>query len=157
MITTWKYGGKREIEKDGKKGVVPISSTEILNQMGAFIKVTITHPRTIQKKLKEQERDIPAVTVNALIDTGASNSVITPKIADQLNLVHTGYQNVTSVQDEQKRPIYYGFIMFPWGKGKEIPVVCCPLKNFDCLIGRDILMHWYFTYNGPDGSVVVCD
>ena len=41
--------------------------------------------------------------------------------------------------------------------GKEIPIVSCPLKNFDCLIGRDILLHWHFTYNGPDGSVVICD
>jgi len=95
--------------------------------------------------------------VNALIDTGASGTVITPRVADQLGLVHTGFQKVFSVQDEQQRPVYYGIIIFPWGIGKEIPIVSCPLKNFDCLIGRDILLYWHFTYNGPDGSIVICD
>ncbi len=95
--------------------------------------------------------------MNALIDTGASSTVITPRVADQLRLVHTGFQKVSSVQDEQQQPVYYGFIIFPWGSGKETPIVSCPLKKFDCLIGRDILLHWHFTYNGPDGSFVICD
>jgi hypothetical protein len=42
-------------------------------------------------------------------------------------------------------------------QGKEIPIIGCDIKNFPCLIGRDILQHWYFTYNGPDGSIVICD
>ena len=92
-----------------------------------------------------------------MIDTGASGSVITPRVAEQLELIHTGYQKVSSVQDEQNRPVYYAMIRFPWGKGKEIPMVSCPLKNFDCLIGRDILQHWYLTYHGTDGSITICD
>lgn len=157
MINTYRYGGKSEVEKDGKKSIVPIPPPVVLNQMGAFIKVTITHPRIIQEDFKQQGKSAPTVNVSALIDTGASGTVITPRVADQLGLVHTGFQKVSSVQDEQQRPVYYGFIIFPWGSGKEIPIVSCPLKNFDCLIGRDILSHWHFTYNGPDGSVVICD
>jgi predicted aspartyl protease len=128
-----------------------------LNQLGAFIEVTITHPRIVQENFKQQGKSAPTVSVKALIDTGASGTVITPRVASQLSLVQTGFQKVSSVQDEQERPVYYGFIIFPWGSGKEIPIVSCPLKNFDCLIGRDILLHWHFTYNGPDGSVVICD
>jgi len=157
MINTIRYGGQGEVEKDGKRSIVQIPPSIVLNQMGAFIKVTITHPRIIQEKLKEQGKSASTVSVNALIDTGASGTVITPRVADQLALVHTGFQKVSSVQDEQERPVYYGFIIFPWGMGKEIPIVSCPLKNFDCLIGRDILLHWHFTYNGPDGSIVICD
>jgi predicted aspartyl protease len=157
MINTYRYGGQGEVEKDGKKSIVQIPPPVILNRMGAFIKVTITHPRIVQENFKQTGKNVPTVSVNALIDTGASGTVITPRVADQLGLVHTGYQKVSSVQDEQQRPVYYGFIIFPWGNGKEIPIVSCPLKNFDCLIGRDILMHWHFTYNGPDGSVVICD
>jgi len=157
VINTYRYRGQGEVEKDGEKLIVPVPPSVVLNQMGAFIEVTITHPRIIQKNFKEQGKSIPTVRVNALIDTGASGTVITPRVADQLGLVHTGFQKVTSVQDEQQRPVYYGFIIFPWGGAKEIPIVSCPLKNFDCLIGRDILLHWHFTYNGPDGSVVICD
>jgi hypothetical protein len=78
-------------------------------------------------------------------------------VAEDLNLIHTGFQKVTSVHDEKERPVYYGFVLFPWGSGKEIPIIACEIKDFPCLIGRDILQHWFFTYNGPDGSIVICD
>ena len=54
MINTYRYGGQREVEKDGKKSIVQIPSSVVLNQMGAFIKVTITHPRIIQENFKQQ-------------------------------------------------------------------------------------------------------
>jgi len=41
--------------------------------------------------------------------------------------------------------------------GKEVPVASCPLKDIDCLIGRDIQMHWNLTYNGKDGFIIICD
>lgn len=157
MINTYRYGGQGKVEKDGKESIVQIPPRVVLNKMGAFIKVIITHPRIVQEKFKQQGKSAPTVSVNALIDTGASGTVITPHVAGQLGLVHTGFQKVSSVQDEQQRPVYYGSIIFPWGSGKEIPIVSCPLKNLDCLIGRDILLHWHFTYNGPDGSIVICD
>lgn len=157
MVTTIRYSGQGEVEKDGKKEVVPVSPSFVLSQTGSFIQVTITHPKVVLEQHKQQGENPPAITVNALIDTGASSCVITPKVADQLGLVHTGYQKVSSVQDEQDRPVYYGTIFFQWGKGKQVPLVSCPLKNFDCLIGRDILQHWHFTYNGVDGSIVICD
>ncbi|NQS99432.1 MAG: aspartyl protease family protein [candidate division Zixibacteria bacterium] len=157
MINTIRYVGEGEVEKDGKKEIIQIHPAIILKDNGAFIQVSITHPRIIQEKLKSRGENVPAITVNALIDTGASGCVITSKVADKLNLLHTGYQTVSSVQDEQLRPVFFGFIIFPWGSGKEIQLVSCPLKKFDCLIGRDILMHWYFTYNGKDGSIVICD
>ncbi len=157
MINTYRYGGKGKKIEDGEEVEIQIPPHAILNRMGAFLKVTIAHPTAIQKEFEANGKTAPVISVNALIDTGASGTVITPKIAEELGLVHTGYQNVTSVQDEQKRPVFYGFITFPWGSGKEMPMVSCPLKQFDCLIGRDILMHWHFTYNGPDGSIVICD
>lgn len=157
MINTIRYGGQRKIEKEGKESIIAIPPPVVLNRIGPFIEVIITHPRIIQEKFKQQGKKIPRVKVKALIDTGASSTVITPRVADQLGLVHTGYQKISSVQDEQQQPVYYGFIIFYWGSGKEIPIVSCPLKNLDCLIGRDILLHWHFTYNGPDGSIVICD
>ena len=57
----------------------------------------------------------------------------------------------------EEEPVNFGFVVFPWGNGKEIPIISCELKNFPCLIGRDILQHWHFTYNGPDGSIVICE
>lgn len=92
-------------------------------------------------------------------DTGASVTVITPEVADKLTLVHTGYQNIQSVQDSQKQPIYFGRIIFQWGGAIDIPIVSCPLAghHFACLIGRDILNFWHLTYNGVEGSITICD
>ena len=113
MINTIRYGGKGIVEKDGKKEIVQIPPSIILKYNGPYIQVSITHPHTIQEKLKSRGEDVPVITVNALIDTGASGCVITPKVADKLNLLQTGYHTVSSVQDEQQRPVYFGFIIFP--------------------------------------------
>jgi predicted aspartyl protease len=157
LINTYRYSGQRTVEKDGQKLAVPVNPQFILSGMGPFIQVTITHPRIIQEEFKRLGRKIPSISVKALIDTGASGTVVSPKVSDELGLIHTGFQTVTSVQDEQQRPVFYAFIIFQWGSGKEIPIVSCPLRRFDCLIGRDILMHWHVSYNGPDGSIVICD
>lgn len=158
MIQTIRYGGVQgDVMKDGKKISVQVPPPLILWRIGAVIPVSITHPTVVQEKLKGEGKEISITNTRALIDTGAASTVITPKIAERLGLVHTGYTKVCSVQDEQTRPVYYGFIGFPWGMGKDIPIISCPLKYFDCLIGRDILQHWHFTYNGADGSFTICD
>ncbi len=157
MINTYRYGGQSKVSKEGQERIINIPPSIILTKMGAFIDVTITHPKSVQEKLRENNENIPAYKTKALIDTGASSSVISPAVAEQLNLVHTGYQKVTSVHNEQDRPVFFGFIIFPWGTGKEIPIISCEIKGFPCLIGRDILQHWHLTYNGPDGSIVICD
>jgi predicted aspartyl protease len=157
MINTFRYGGHTSFGKGEAIHAVDLPPRDIMEMKGPFLQVTITHPRIIQEDLRKKGQKVPSRQVNALIDSGAITSVISPKIADELILMHTGYQNVLSVQDEQEQPVYYGFIIFPWGNGKEIPIVCCPLKDVDCLIGRDILKHWYFTYNGADGSITICD
>ena len=152
MIRTYRY-----VQHDGNKKVVDVPGKLVLAWNGPFIEpVTITHPRAVQERMEEEGKQVPAKTVRALIDTGASFSIIRPGIASELGLVHTGYQNITSVQDTQKQPVYYGTIIFPWGFGIDTSIVTCPLKKFDCLIGRDVLQFLYLTYNGPDGSIVIC-
>jgi predicted aspartyl protease len=159
MINTYRYGARGEkVEQDGKRAPVQIPSPIVLNRMGPFIEpVTITHRQISQELLEKQGKNVPTASVRALIDTGASLSVISQQVADELGFVQTGYQNISSVQDEQQQPVYYGRIIFPWGNGIEIPIVSCPLRRFDFLIGRDVLAHWHFTYNGVDGSIVICD
>lgn len=157
MINNYRYGWQKNFQQNGNLEKLNLSPADILEIKGPFIQVTITHPRIVQEELRKKGEKVSSLQVNALIDTGASISVISTEIADKLNLMHTGYQKVFSVQDEQDQPVYYGFIIFPWGHGKEIPILCCPLKHIDCLIGRDILKHWLFIYNGVDGSMTICD
>jgi predicted aspartyl protease len=158
MINTFGFGAHQQVEKDGKKIIIQVPPQLVLQNGGAIIPVIITHPKSVAEKLQQGGKQVPAIQCMALIDTGAFGSVITPKIAQQLNLVQTGFQKVTSVNNEENQPAYFSRIQFGWGKAKDIQVVCCPLKGpFDCLIGRDILVHWNFTYNGKDGFIIICD
>lgn len=159
MIIPVRYGGHTEAEKDGKKVKVPIHSAQILYQFGAFIDVTFSHPKAVQEQLRKLGKNAPSISVKAIIDTGANCTLATPKVINEVGLLQTGTQKVFSIQNEQDQPTYYGLITFSWGASKEIPITSCPFafNNYDCVIGRDILMYWYFTYNGPDGSIVICD
>jgi hypothetical protein len=70
LITTYRYGGQREIEKEGKKATIQVPPPAVLAHVGPFIQVSITHPRIVQEQLKAQNKDNPTVPVRALIDTG---------------------------------------------------------------------------------------
>lgn len=158
MIITIPFGGHRQ-QDDGKgnKILIPMHPSVVLQNQGAIIPVTISHPKSVIEKLTSEGKPTPSIRVNALIDTGAFGTVITPKVAEELKLIQTGTQTITSVQDKQERPVYFATIHFHWGVGKEVSVASCPLTGFDCLIGRDILMHWNITYNGKDGFIIICD
>jgi predicted aspartyl protease len=149
MINTY-----RHIVKD-KSAVIP--PQVVLTQKGAFVDVTISHPKIVMEKLREKNAKIQSYSTKALIDTGASRSVVSPKVVEELKLLQTGVEKVASVNDEQIRPVYFGLLYFPWGSSKEVSLLCCDIKGFHCLIGRDILQHWCFTYNGVDGSIIICD
>jgi predicted aspartyl protease len=139
-----------------------VPATTVLQNQGPIIQIMLTQPQSVMDKLigsKEIDPNkIQILRINALIDTGAFSSAITPKVAATLKLIQTGTQKVTSVNNEEEQPVYFAKLIFPWGRHKEVQVISCPLKgNFDCLIGRDILQHWLITYNGIDGTITICD
>lgn len=160
MINTIYFKAEQKIKRDGKEIIVPAPPDIALENQGAQIMVTITQPKSVIDKLPQSNgtKRVSSLQCKALIDTGSFGCVITPTVAETLKLVQTGYKKINSVLDEKERPAYYASIHFHWGKNKDVSVVECPLKGgFDCIIGRDILMHWNFIYNGRDGYIVICD
>ena len=158
MINTIHAPSLRQADKDGKKVLIPVNPQIALSQRGPVIPVYISHPEKVIEKFKEEGKPVPVIQIQALIDTGASGSVITPRVVQELGLIQTGFQKITSVNNEEEQPQYFAKIQLPWGTHKDISVVACPLKGgIECLIGRDILMHWNFIYNGKDGFITICD
>jgi predicted aspartyl protease len=98
----------------------------------------------------------------ALIDTGSSLTVVNPQVAATWKLRHTGFVEVSAAGNKGRYRQYAAKISFPGTalKGFDvIPVVACPLPGqpISCLIGRDLLRRWQFTYNGRTGEYTVSD
>lgn len=160
MINTVSFRAQQKIVRDGRTIIVAVPPPLALQNQGPQIMVSVTQPKAVIEKMPSTNggpQQIKTIQCKALIDTGAFSCVISPRIAEELKLVQTGFKKVNSVQDEQERPAYFAAVHFHWGKSAEVAVVSCPLKGFDFIVGRDILMNWHFTYNGKDGFIIICD
>lgn len=104
------------------------------------------------------------VAIRALVDTGASATCIDPSVLQSLQLTPTGNASMNT-PSTGKQPVsvdqYDVSILVPPSGANQIPlifntipVICTELlssQGFHALIGRDVLMHCIFTYNGSTG------
>lgn len=158
MIVTLPYQGFQETTKEnGEKVKTPIEPKHVLQNLSPFLDVALTHPKSIADKFRQEGKEVKSIKVRALIDTGASGCVITKRVAGELNLIQTGFQKITSVQDEQDRPVFNIQLIFHWGAAISVPAAECPIKGFDCIIGRNVISHWNMIYNGAHGYIIIND
>jgi predicted aspartyl protease len=132
-----------------------------LRRTGPKITVMIGHPKATraiaQKKGVELQKPL---RVEALIDTGASRTVINPQVAATCGLQQTGLARISSAGHITERQEFVCAIHFP---GQELSgfdptsLVACPLPEQDvsCLLGRDVLERWNLSYDGRSGLVEV--
>ena len=97
--------------------------------------------------------------IHAVIDTGASLTVVNPQVVTTCKLRWTGFASVASVEKFGKYPQHAARIRFPGTNLADldgIPVVACEMikQPYACLIGRDILRNWLLTYSG-NGTVAI--
>lgn len=94
----------------------------------------------------------------ALIDTGAGRTVLTPEAVQKVQLPLVEYTTLSRAGGIDPRvPVHVASIQFPGNKLAPIEIIqvlCCelPTQPFQCLIGRDILARWLFTYDGKNGE-----
>lgn len=93
----------------------------------------------------------------ALIDTGAGRTVLTPEAIEKLQLPLVNYTILSRVGGRESRVgVHVASIQFPGDQLATIEVIevaCCDLPDqpIHCLIGRDILSRWLFSYDGRSG------
>ncbi len=102
------------------------------------------------------------VPVSALIDTGASCTVIQEAIATNLGIRPVGQMKINTPSCEGHLCFKYAvtFLLPTPDGGMVMPVrftetvVAAPLggQNIQCLLGRDFLQHVMLVYNGPKDS-----
>ena len=139
------------------------SSTAELQQEGPRIRISISAPQEEIEIGRAFAIEYPEpLSILALIDTGASLTVINPELVQSCRLSQTGFTKISSAGNVGDYPTYAARIEFPGQdlRGFDIiPVVGCklPQQSISCLIGRDILRRWTLTYNGRTGEVTVAD
>jgi len=94
----------------------------------------------------------------ALIDTGAGRTVLTPEAVTRVGLPQVDLTRLARAGGiNENAGVYVDAIQFPRYKLATIEVakvICCelPEQPIQCLIGRDILSRWLFTYDGRVGE-----
>ena len=134
---------------------------------GPVIDVTVgvSHPRELQ--LRQFQEQVPTpMKLRALIDTGASCSLITQGVVRWLRLPVRGVTPLrTPSTGEQPHDVEVFEISLVIPMGEEqfrryavVPVIghsTIIQPGVEALIGRDILQHSLFTYNGPEKTFLL--
>lgn len=96
------------------------------------------------------------ITLKALIDTGATGSCISRRIAETCNLRRISFVKLTSVQGESILPVYEADIKLPFGADfMNVPLTETEgSKHFDVIIGMDILSRGDFALSSDNDSLV---
>jgi hypothetical protein len=95
--------------------------------------------------------------MDALLDPGAGRTVLTPDAVRRAGLTKISQTTLKVVGGVVKADVYAASLQFPYGDLSTIEVIevcCCDLHDplFRCLLGRDVLSRWIFTYDGPVGT-----
>jgi len=133
-----------------------------LQQEGPRVRIIISAPREEIDEGRAVGLEYPdPINVVALVDTGASLTVINPELARSCKLRQTGFAKVSAAGNQGLYPRYAACIKFVDNlKGFDvIPVVGCklPQQSISCLIGRDLMHRWRFTYDGRTGEFSILD
>jgi len=127
-----------------------------LNQIGPVIEVVIMPSAIFLQKVKTKEPYAKNVKLLAMIDTGATGTVISEGVSSILGINPIGKTLINTPSSTNVNCNQFDVqILFPNNAGiASIVITEAPLKgqHIQCLIGRDILRFGVFIYNGCDDS-----
>lgn len=106
---------------------------------------------------KEPGSEAPFVKVKGIWDTGATGTVITPKLASKLGLESTGAAEVFGVNSVEIANTYYLDVVLPNRVLIQmVRVLECEINSGDCemLIGMDIIQMGDFAISNGDNKTV---
>lgn len=101
-------------------------------------------------------KDLGAKEYDAIWDTGATNTVITQRVVNELSLKQVGVTQLHTANDKKDAPLYLVAIFLP-------NMICIPelmvaqatvTSDAELLIGMDIISHGDFAVTNLDGKTV---
>ena len=134
-----------------------LTKSPALISKGPIISVMIGLPKTLRALRTEKKQPIPnPISVNALVDTGASFTGISQRVAKDLNLTPHGAIKVLTAGEPTLSNLYEVYVDI--GTAFRTHIILDPLRvsatpligqtDIDCLIGRDLLRQTVFIYIG---------
>lgn len=132
-----------------------------LKSKGAILNVEISIPTSIAEIFDKEGKPIPQPQTGlALFDTGASATCVDKEVIGLLGIPSIGIETVYTPQGSDLQNKYPGRLGFP---GTTLPTVefgavygaSLKAQGIMALIGRDLLSHFVFTYNGPGGFITI--
>lgn len=132
---------------------------EEFRRFGPTMRIAISNPTMELTEGEVVGLQFPEpLVIKALIDTGASVTVVNPEVAVNQKLRYTGPALLAAAGSTGTYKEYAAAIRFPGKTLKPfdpIRVVACPIMHqpISCLIGRDILERWLLTYDGRAAKV----
>ncbi|MEK6794378.1 MAG: hypothetical protein AABZ39_06355 [Spirochaetota bacterium] len=134
------------------------SFTVPLTEAGPVFDVVLSPTVFLTEKRRASGLDVYSEHVTALIDTGASQSVMSADLEFIHQLAPAGNVLIATPAAPAVDCFEYAvLITFPANVQIESRLIAVPHLKHDvqCLIGRDILRHGVFTYDGRSKSITV--
>jgi gag-polyprotein putative aspartyl protease len=136
-----------------------------LTDPGPCIDVTVMNSRDVIEERSAVGLEIPAPrTMKALLDTGASVTVISKVFANYCKLFQTSAGvEITAIGATHSCGEHAGSISFPGTNLRTfdpIRIVSADFakeRSYACLLGRDILRNWTITFDGRSRRVTITD
>jgi len=123
-----------------------------MQTVGPVVEVRLAIGTVVEEVLQRSGQSIPtAVQALAMIDTGATATVVREDIVKQLNLNPVGITLINTPSSTNVQCYEYLMrLLFPNNVIVESVVIAAPLhgQHIQCLIGRDVLRHGVFIYTG---------
>lgn len=132
---------------------------------GPCIEVVVMNSHDVIQAGKAAGLEYPApLKLKALIDTGASVSVISRTFANYCKLFETSAgTEITTLGATHICGEHAGAISFPgtelraFNSMRIVSADFVKQRHYACLIGRDILQNWKITFDGPARQIVILD
>jgi len=135
------------------------TSQGVLLHLGPLLPIEVSVPQTLIDHLTSKGEPVPpTVSGNALVDTGASISVVDLEVISKLKISPVGVVRVQTTAGQVDQNVFPMRFKLPNLTIESETVVGADLKphRIVALIGRDVLSRFVFIYLGGTGRIVLC-
>ena len=136
-----------------------ITVVEDMRREGPTLTIRAEPVLAVQELLRESGEAIPSVTLTALVDTGASGTLVQSAVFSQVGIepFSFAYLRTPSTNEPILCGRYRVRIVLSEALAFEVDAVNGALtgQNLQCLIGRDILQEVKLAYDGPHNQFTI--